>query len=104
METNGKCVDKPHITKHYRLLDGKVYYKCSTNKREAYGDTPIEAYEMWEQISSVKEWKAQGYRLHTSDQQISVGTHRHEDIKPFSALRYVETSYSNSSVPLRRLE
>jgi len=54
-----QSLDKPHITKHYRLLDGKAYYKCSTDKWEAYGDTPLLAYEMWKQISSVKEWKAE---------------------------------------------
>ena len=57
--TNEQCVEKPHITKHYRLLDGKVYYKCSTNKWEAYGGTPIGAYEMWNSLSNVREWVAQ---------------------------------------------
>lgn len=56
---NKPSLDKPHITKHYRLLDGKVYYKCSTNKWEAYGDTPTEAYEMWNSLSNVREWVAQ---------------------------------------------
>lgn len=42
-----------------RKWDGEVYYKCKDKKMEAYGSTPEEAYEMWKQISSVKEWKAQ---------------------------------------------
>lgn len=46
-----KIDSKPHITKHHRLLDGKVYYKCSTNKWEAYGDTPTESYEAF-----MREW------------------------------------------------
>lgn len=50
---------KPIITIHHRLLDGEVYYKCEDKNLMAYGSTPKEAYEMWRQISSVKEWKAQ---------------------------------------------
>lgn len=51
--------NKPHTTKHHRLLDGEVYYKCSTNKWEAYGDTPTESYEMWNSLSNVREWVTQ---------------------------------------------
>ena len=54
-----KVDSKPTITIRRRLLDGEVCYKCEDKKLMAYGSTPKEAYEMWRQISSVREWKAQ---------------------------------------------
>lgn len=90
---------KPRIVLLRKWDDG-VYYKCSDKKLEAYGSTPEEAFEMWKIISGVKEWKAQGHLIHTSGEQVSMGTHRHEEVRPFSLLKYVETPYSNSSVPL----
>ena len=93
---------KPRIVLLRKWDDG-VYFKCSDKKLEAYGSTPEEAFEMWKIISGVKEWKAQGRLSQTSDEQLSMGTHRHEEVRPFSLLKYVGTSYSNSSVPLKQL-
>lgn len=80
--------DKPRI-KCLRKWDDKVYYKCTDKRVEAYGSTPEEAYEMWKLVSAVKEWKAQQVQ------------HYPTQIQPFSLLKWVETSYSDSSVPLK---
>lgn len=78
-------MNKPHIT--IRHLFGKTYYICRDSRAEAYGETPEESYKIWKQMTQMLKWKSPvgiAYKLETN-------------MKPFSLLKYVKTTYSNSS-------
>lgn len=80
-------MNKPHIVYVYNVWTKQKHYKCYDETTEAYGSTPEEAYKIWQQIVVMREWKSPvgiAYKLET-------------DMKPFSLLKYVKTTYSNSS-------
>lgn len=104
---NKQCLHKPHISKLANSINLGFQYRCKGDGFEIFGSSPEDAYLVWKQVvdnynKMKREWSLHQWNLR--DEQLDVGMHRHENIKPFSALRYIETSYSNSSVPLKQLK
>lgn len=76
-------MNKPRIT--IRHLFGNTYYICRDDKAEAYGETPEESYRIWKQMTQMLKYP------------VGIAHKLETDMKPFSLLKYVKTTYSNSS-------
>ena len=44
---------KPKLFKKTNLY-GNVYWVCKSKTHEAYGDTPTEAYQLWDTLKTIR--------------------------------------------------